>query len=50
MQKDVDLVSEIRSKVQAAVEKWQKQKEEIVDVLREEVKFQVGYHVNDAID
>ena len=50
MQKDVDLVSEIRAKVQAAVEKWQKQKGEIVEVLREEVKFQVGLHVNDAID
>ena len=50
MKQDVDLVAEIRQKVQAAVKKWKKQKKEIVEVLRADVKFQVGVHVNETIE
>ena len=50
IQQDVDLVLEIRTKVAAAVKKWQKQKDEIVEMLRTEVKYQVGLNVNQAIE
>ena len=50
MQEEKDIMNDIRQKVEAAMKQWHKQKSEIVEVLREEVKFQVQVSVNNTID
>ena len=49
-QQEKDIMTDIRQKVEAAMKKWHKQKKEIVEILREEVKFQVQLSVNSTID